>query len=56
MVFQPTFGTDSDLVCSFCRGKRSDGNRRLVAGPGSFYICDECVELCREILDEERRG
>ena len=40
-----------DLVCSFC-GKSQDEVRRLIAGPG-VYICDECVELCRDILDEE---
>ncbi len=38
--------------CSFC-GKSQDEVRRLVAGPGGVYICDECVELCREIIDEE---
>src|SRR5439155_8256768 len=38
--------------CSFC-GKSQEDVRRLVAGPGSVYICDECVELCREIIDEE---
>ena len=38
--------------CSFC-GKSQDQVRRLIAGPGSVYICDECVELCREIITEE---
>jgi ATP-dependent Clp protease ATP-binding subunit ClpX len=38
--------------CSFC-GKGQEEVRRLIAGPGSVYICDECVELCREIIDEE---
>ncbi|MBI2886654.1 MAG: ATP-dependent Clp protease ATP-binding subunit ClpX [Chloroflexi bacterium] len=38
--------------CSFC-GKSQDQVRRLIAGPGAVYICDECVELCREIIDEE---
>ena len=38
-------------VCSFC-GKPQDQVRRLVAGPGVF-ICDECVELCREIIEED---
>ncbi len=37
--------------CSFC-GKASEQVRRLVAGPGVF-ICDECVELCHDILDED---
>ena len=30
--------------------------RRLIAGPGSVYICDECIELCREIIEEESGG
>ena len=38
--------------CSFC-GKSQDQVRRLIAGPGAVYICDECVDLCREIIDEE---
>jgi len=38
--------------CSFC-GKTQEDVRRLIAGPGAVYICDECIELCREILDEE---
>lgn len=44
-------GSDSQIKCTFC-GKTQDEVRRLVAGPG-VYICDECVELCREIIDEE---
>ncbi len=43
--------SDSYLRCSFC-GKSSEQVRKLIAGPG-VYICDECVELCNEILDEE---
>jgi ATP-dependent Clp protease ATP-binding subunit ClpX len=39
-------------VCSFC-GKSQEQVRRLIAGPGNVYICDECVELCHEILEEE---
>ena len=38
--------------CSFC-GKNQEQVRRLIAGPGAVYICDECVELCREIIQEE---
>jgi ATP-dependent Clp protease ATP-binding subunit ClpX len=38
--------------CSFC-GKGQEEVRRLIAGPGSVYICDECVQLCREIIEEE---
>ncbi|CAI3330158.1 ATP-dependent Clp protease ATP-binding subunit ClpX [Enterococcus cecorum] len=37
--------------CSFC-GKSQDEVRKIVAGPG-VYICNECVELCKEIIDEE---
>lgn len=40
-----------NLICSFC-GKTQDEVRKLVAGP-SVYICDECVELCNDILVEE---
>ena len=39
------------LKCSFC-GKNQDQVRRLIAGP-NVYICDECVELCDEIIQEE---
>src|SRR5947209_690570 len=38
--------------CSFC-GKNQDQVKKLIAGPGAVYICDECVELCREIIEEE---
>ncbi|MCB1316730.1 MAG: ATP-dependent Clp protease ATP-binding subunit ClpX, partial [Leptospiraceae bacterium] len=45
-------GNDREkLHCSFC-GKEQDAVRRLVAGPG-VYICDECIELCNEIIAEE---
>ena len=39
------------LKCSFC-GKTQEQVRKLVAGPG-VYICDECIELCTEIVEEE---
>ncbi len=42
---------DGVKVCSFC-GKSADYARRLIAGPG-VYICDECVNVCKKILDEE---
>lgn len=42
---------DTRLKCSFC-GKSQDQVKKLIAGPG-VYICDECVDLCNEILDEE---
>jgi ATP-dependent Clp protease ATP-binding subunit ClpX len=41
-------------VCSFC-GKSADIARRLIAGPGVF-ICDECVHVCKKILDEEEEN
>lgn len=46
------FGEEKgQLKCSFC-GKTQDQVRKLVAGPG-VYICDECIELCNEIIEEE---
>jgi len=42
---------ETKLVCSFC-GKEQSQVRRLVAGPGVF-ICNECIELCQDILDED---
>lgn len=42
----------ADLACSFC-GKGQEQVKRLIAGPG-VYICDECIDLCNEILAEER--
>ena len=39
------------LRCSFC-GRTGDEVRKLVAGP-NVYICDECVEVCQNIIDEE---
>lgn len=48
-----TKGPRGQYHCSFC-GKGQESVRRLIAGPGSVYICDECVELCREIIDEEQ--
>ncbi|HOR86036.1 MAG TPA: ATP-dependent Clp protease ATP-binding subunit ClpX [Bacillota bacterium] len=45
------FDDKKQLKCSFC-GKNQEQVRRLIAGPG-VYICDECIELCQEIIDEE---
>ncbi len=46
------FGDEKgQLKCSFC-GKIQDQVKKLVAGPG-VYICDECIELCNEIIEEE---
>jgi thiamine-phosphate pyrophosphorylase len=41
--------------CSFC-GKSQQDVRRLVAGPGAVYICDECIALCGQIVREEESG
>jgi ATP-dependent Clp protease ATP-binding subunit ClpX len=41
-----------ERVCSFC-GKSADMARRLIAGPNDVFICDECIEVCRKILNEE---
>ncbi|MDQ1336252.1 MAG: ATP-dependent Clp protease ATP-binding subunit ClpX [Thermodesulfobacteriota bacterium] len=43
--------SNDDLLCSFC-GKSQDEVKKLIAGP-SVYICDECIQLCNEIIDEE---
>src|SRR2546428_809154 len=48
------FGDGEKLKCSFC-GKSQEQVRKLVAGPG-VYICDECIELCTEIIEEELYG
>ncbi|PRY01032.1 ClpX C4-type zinc finger protein, partial [Allonocardiopsis opalescens] len=46
-------GDSGDLLkCTFC-GKSQKQVRKLVAGPGRICICDECVELCNELIDEE---
>jgi len=43
--------TDNKLTCTFC-GKGQEDVRKLIAGP-SVYICDECVDLCNDIIEEE---
>src|SRR3979411_1424295 len=43
--------TNDQLMCSFC-GKSQRQVKKLIAGPG-VYICDECIDLCNEIIDEE---
>ncbi|MFF3442426.1 ATP-dependent Clp protease ATP-binding subunit ClpX [Streptosporangium sp. NPDC002721] len=46
-------GERGDLLrCTFC-GKSQKQVMRLIAGPGGVYICDECVELCNELIEEE---
>ena len=44
---------EGQKLCSFC-GKSADTARRLIAGP-SVYICDECVSVCKKILDDEEQ-
>lgn len=43
---------EKDLICSFCR-KPSGEVKRLVAGPNGIYICNECIVICSEILNED---
>ena len=43
---------DEKLRCSFCN-KTQDQVKKLIAGHNGVYICDECVEICSDILDEE---
>ena len=40
------------IRCSFCN-KTEDQVRKLIAGPGGVYICDECIDVCSEILEDE---
>ena len=42
---------ESRIRCSFC-GKTEEQVRKLIAGPEGVYICDECVEICSEIISE----
>lgn len=45
---------EDQLFCSFC-GKPKELVKRLIAGPNGIYICDECIEVCREIMKEDDR-
>ena len=45
-------GNDTKIRCSFC-GKTEDQVRKLIAGPDGAYICDDCVAICSEIIQEE---
>lgn len=45
---------DNSCCCSFC-GKPKDKAKKLIAGPNGVYICDECIEICREVLTEEEQ-
>lgn len=44
--------SDNNLICSFC-GKPKELTKRLIAGPNGIYICDECIDVCKEILEED---
>ena len=44
--------SDTDIRCSFCN-KTQNQVRKLIAGPSGVYICDECIDICSDILDEE---
>ncbi|MDE7205954.1 MAG: ATP-dependent Clp protease ATP-binding subunit ClpX, partial [Lachnospiraceae bacterium] len=44
--------TEGRVRCSFCN-KTQDQVRKLIAGPAGVYICDECVDICADIIEEE---
>ncbi|MCH5256414.1 MAG: ATP-dependent Clp protease ATP-binding subunit ClpX [Lachnospiraceae bacterium] len=44
--------SDDKVRCSFCN-KAQDQVRKMIAGPGNVYICDECVDICADIIEEE---
>ena len=48
----PRLGDSEILKCSFC-SKSQRQVVRLIAGPNNVYICDECIDLCNEIMEEE---
>ncbi|MBR3575340.1 MAG: ATP-dependent Clp protease ATP-binding subunit ClpX [Lachnospiraceae bacterium] len=43
---------DEDIRCSFC-GKKKRDTKKLVAGPPGIYICDECIGICADIIDDD---
>ena len=43
------------MICSFC-GKSKELVKKLIAGPNGIYICDQCIEICDEILKSESAG
>jgi len=47
--------TVADYRCSFC-GKNQDQVRKLIAGQNRVFICDQCIDLCKSIVDEEFIG
>ena len=44
--------SDDKIRCSFC-GKSRDQVRQMITGPSGIYICDECVDLCSELIEDE---
>ena len=42
---------DDKIRCSFC-GKPQEAVKKMISGPAGIYICDECVDICREIMDD----
>ena len=44
--------SDTKVRCSFCN-KTQDQVRKMIAGPTGVYICDECVDLCADIIEEK---
>ena len=44
--------SDDTVRCSFCN-KTQAQVRKLIAGPNGAYICDECIDVCAEIIEEE---
>ena len=46
---------DNNMVCSFC-GKSKELVKKLIAGPNGIYICDQCIEICDEILKSEEKN
>ena len=47
-------GRNRNAFCSFCRKSYRDVGP-LVEGPGDVYICGECIELCQQIIEQEKR-
>ena len=43
---------EDKIRCSFC-GKSQEQVRKMIAGPNGAFICDECVEVCTEIIEEK---
>jgi hypothetical protein len=46
----------TDPICSFCERPKSDGERQFFFGPSDVFICQWCVELCADVLQDEREG